>query len=156
MIQKPNTPVNPTNAVEEGTQPTGKLSFRDYINVGTSLKAIVDGVYDAVIINTKFVPNEKDPDKDYLRLEIQLPDRVTVENRFVSGYFIFEREIKTQLGISDQSIPVPALLNAIIGQPIKVWYKTIVSPKDNRKYQNMSFSEPLPDPVAATDAVPKF
>jgi hypothetical protein len=156
MLQKPNAPINPNNAVEEGQEPTGKLSFRDYLTVGMSLKAIVDGEYPAKVIATKFVANDKDPEKDYLRLEIQLPDRIVVENRFVSGYFIFEREIKVQLGISDQTLPVPEFLSLIIGKPIKVWYKTVVSTKDNKKYQNMSFSEPLPDPAATLTEIPKF
>jgi hypothetical protein len=148
-------PVNPNNAVEEGNQPTGKLSFRDYIAVGTSLKAINDGCYDAKIISTKFMPHPTDPEKDYLRLEIQLPDRITVENRFVSGYFIFEREIKAQLNLSDSTLPVSELLTLILNKPIKVWYQTVVSAKDNKRYQNLSFSEPI-KPVTTSSEVPKF
>lgn len=154
MITKPNTP-NPNNAVEEGTQPTGKLSFRDYISIGTSLKAIVDGCYDAKIIALKFVPHATDPEKDYLRLEVQLADRVTVENRFVSGYFIFEREIKKQLGLSDVSMPVAELMTKILNQPIKIWYKSQKSLKDNRTYQNMYFAEPVEAPVASAE-LPKY
>jgi hypothetical protein len=158
MLEKGKTP-NPNNAADptEGQQPTGKLSFRDYMTLGKSLKAIKDGVYNAMIKTTKFVSNDKDPDKDYLRLEINLPDadnRIVIENRFVSGYFIFEREIKAQLGISDQTIPVPELLAYIVDKPIKVWYSTITSAKDNRKYQNMSFSEPVAAPE--TTETPKF
>jgi hypothetical protein len=152
MLGKDNTP-NPNNAVEEGTQPTGKLSFRDYITNGTSLKAIKDGKYPATIVATKFIKNDKDPEKDYLRLEIKLPDRITVENRFTSGYFLFEREIKAQLGLADVSMPVPELLATIIGKPITVWFQTVVSTKDNRKYQNMNFSEP-PKPAETTNTIP--
>jgi hypothetical protein len=156
MLERKNVP-NPNNSTEEGTQPTGKLSFRDYISVGVSFKAIKDGCYNAVIKAIKFIQHPTDQEKDYLRLEIQLPDcdnRITVENRFVSGYFIFEREIKAQLGISDQSMPVPELLAYIIEKPIKVWYNTVTSTKDNKKYQNMSFSEPVTPP--ASTEVPKF
>ena len=152
MLNKPNTP-NPINATEEGVQPTGKLSFRDYMSVGISKNILRDGEYDAVIQAVKFVQDAKDPDKDYLRLEIKLPDRITVENRFISGYFIFEREIKEQLGLADQTIPVPELMQKIVNVPLKIWLQSQVSTKDKRTYQNMHFRKPI---ETSTPEIPKF
>lgn len=156
MLSKAKTP-NPKNATEEEQiQIPSKLSFRDYITTGVSRCRIQDGEYHAQIVGVKFVPHETDPTKDYLRLEIQLDfdSRVIVENRFISGYFLFEREIKEQLGLSDTTLPVPDLLEAIKFQPIKVWYKTQTSPKDGRTYQNLYFSKPVED---STDTeAPKF
>jgi hypothetical protein len=154
MITK-NKITNPKNATEEGQiQIPSKLSFRDYIQHGISRCRLQDGEYHAQIIGVKFVAHETDPNKDYLRLEIQLDfdQRVVVENRFISGYFLFEREIKEQLGLSDTTLPVPDLLEAIKFQPIKIWYKT--TQKDGKVYQNMYFSKPV---EASTDTeVPKF
>lgn len=152
MLTKSQTP-NPKNATEEGQVPTGKLSFRDYLVHGISRSIIKDGEYDAKIVNIQFMQHPTDPEKDYLRLEIQLDfdGRIVVENRFVSGYFIFEREIKIQLGLADTSMPVPDFLAAIKNQPIKVWYKSQLSAKDNRVYQNMHFAKPVEAP-AATEA----
>lgn len=153
MITK-NKITNPKNATEEGQVPTGKLSFRDYISHGISRSRLQDGEYHAQIVNVRFVPHETDETKDYLRLEIQLDfdGRVVVENRFVSGYFLFEREIKEQLELSDTTINVPDLLDTITFQPIKVWFKT--QTKDGRVYQNMYFSKPVED---STDTeAPKF
>jgi hypothetical protein len=157
VLQKDNVP-NPNNnapEVTEGQQPTGKLSFREYMTVGVSKCLLKDGKYPAKIIAAKFVQDEKDETKDYLRLEIQLADRIVVENRFVSGYFIFEREIKIQLGMQDKTLPVGELMSEIQNKDINIWYKTQVSTKDNRSYQNMYFSEPVEAPVAATEP-PKF
>ncbi len=150
MLKKPN----PNNAVEE--IPTGKLSFRDYIQHGVSRCRLQDGEYEAQIVGVKFVPHETDPDKDYLRLEILLSfdNRVVVENRFASGYFLFERQIKEQLGLADVTLPVPDLLEAIKFQPIKVWYKTATA-KDGRVYQNLHFARPEDSDDPATET-PKF
>ena len=154
MLTKTKTP-NPKNAVEEGQVPTGKLSFRDYIQHGISRSRLQDGEYHAQIVGVKFMPHETDPTKDYLRLEIQLDfdSRVVVENRFISGYFLFEREIKEQLGLSDTTMNVPDLLETITFQPIKVWYKTQTG-KDGKTYQNLHFAKPE---EASTDTeAPKF
>ena len=155
MITK-NKITNPKNATEEGQiQIPSKLSFRDYIQHGISRSRLQDGEYHAQIVGVKFVAHETDPNKDYLRLEIQLDfdQRVVVENRFISGYFLFEREIKEQLGLSDTTLPVPDLLEAITFQPIKVWYKTQTG-KDGKVYQNLHFAKPVED---STDTeVPKF
>ncbi len=154
MITK-NKITNPKNAVEEMPLPTGKLSFRDYIKSGISRCRLQDGEYHAQIIQVKFVAHESDPDKDYLRLEIQLDfdGRVIVENRFASGYFLFERQIKEQLGLADTTLPVPDLLDTITFQPIKVWYKTQTG-KDGRVYQNLHFAKPEVSDEA--EEMPKF
>jgi len=140
MLTKQTKNPNPNNAVEE--IPTGKLSFRDYIQHGVSRCRLQDGEYHAQIVGVRFVPHETDETKDYLRLEIQLEfdSRIIVENRFASGYFLFERQIKEQLGLADTTLPVPDLLEAIKFQPIKVWYKTQI--KDGRVYQNLHFARP--------------
>lgn len=143
MLKKEKTP-NPQNAVvEEITIPTGKLSFRDYIQHGISRSRLQDGEYHAQIVGIRFVQHETDPEKDYLRLEIQLDfdSRVIVENRFASGYFLFERQIKEQLGLADTSLPVPDLLATIKNQPIKIWLKTQAG-SNGRVYQNLHFAKP--------------
>jgi len=152
MLSKAKAP-NPNNAAEE--IPTGKLSFRDYIQHGMSRCRLQDGEYHAQIVGVRFVPHETDPDKDYLRLEIQLDfdNRIIVENRFASGYFLFERQIKEQLGLADTTLPVPDLLETIQFQPIKIWYKTQVG-KDGRVYQNVHFAKPEPEETETE--VPKF
>mgnify|MGYP000974799414 CR=1 FL=1 len=134
---------NPNNAVEEIPIPTGKLSFRDYIQHGISRSRLQDGEYHAQIIGIQFIQNETDPEKDHLRLEIQLDfdSRVIVENRFASGYFLFERQIKEQLDLADTSLPVSELLSTIKNQPIKIWLKTQIG-KDGRTYQNVHFAKP--------------
>ena len=152
MITK-NKITNPKNAVEEITIPTGKLSFRDYIQYGVSRSRLQDGEYRAQITGIQFVQHETDPEKDHLRLEIQLDfdSRVIVENRFASGYFLFERQVKEQLGLADTTLPVPELLSTIKNQPIKIWLKTQAG-KDGRTYQNVHFARPSDD----EEEMPKF
>ena len=154
MLTKNKTP-NPKNAVEE-TIPTGKLSFRDYIQHGLSRSRLQDGEYHAQIIGISFIQHETDPEKDHLRLEIQLDfdQRVIVENRFSTGYFLFERQIKEQLELADTSLPVPDLLAAIKFQPIKIWLKTQAG-SNGRTYQNVHFAKPEDSTDTDTEA-PKF
>ena len=142
MITK-NKITNPNNAVEEIPIPTGKLSFRDYIQHGISRSRLQDGEYRAQIVGIRFVQHETDPEKDYLRLEIQLDfdNRIIVENRFASGYFLFERQVKEQLGLADTSLPVPDLLATIKNQSIKIWLKTQAG-NNGRVYQNLHFAKP--------------
>jgi hypothetical protein len=154
MLSKAKAP-NPKNAVEEIPIPTGKLSFRDYIQHGLSRSRLQDGEYNAQIIGISFIPHETDPEKDHLRLEIQLDfdSRIIVENRFASGYFLFERQIKEQLGLADTTLPVADLLTAVKNQPIKIWLKTQTG-SNGKTYQNLHFAKPE---EASTDTeVPKF
>ena len=154
MLSKAKAP-NPKNAVEEMPLPTGKLSFRDYIQRGLSRSRLQDGEYHAQIIGISFIEHETDPEKDHLRLEIQLDfdQRVIVENRFVTGYFLFERQIKEQLELADTTLPVPDLLAAIKNQPIKIWLKTQAG-SNGKVYQNVHFAKP--EDSTDTEEMPKF
>lgn len=156
MITK-NKITNPKNAVEEMPLPTGKLSFRDYISFGISRSRLQDGEYPAQIIGISFIQHETDPEKDHLRLEIQLDfdSRVIVENRFASGYFLFERQIKEQLGLADTTLPVPDLLATIKNQPIKIWLKTQAG-SNGKTYQNLHFAKPIETETDETGEIPKF
>lgn len=131
-----------TNSSPEG----GKLSFKDYFTSGVSLPKLIDGCYDAVLQNYSFVePATKDA-KPYVRLELRLTNpeqknRVIVDNRFEIGFSKFETEIKDQLGLSNQSIPVPALMEHVTQTPFKIWvtHATV----EGRIYRNINYMPPI-------------
>lgn len=131
----------------------GKLSFKDYFTSGISLPKLIDGCYDAVLQNYSFVePASKDA-KPYVRLELRLTNpeqknRIIVDNRFEIGFSKFETEIKDQLGLSDQSMPIPALMELVVKTPFKIWvtHTTI----EGRTYRNINYMPPIVPPKSET------
>lgn len=142
--------MTPINANEEA-QVLQRQTLRDYIQNGISKSALKDGEYEAVIANLFFVQNAEDQTKDYLRIELKLPDRILVENRFQGGYFLFERQVKEQLGMLDETLPVLELLQTLIGKTVKIWLSTVIV--NGRTYQNISFAAPITE---TTTDIPSF
>ena len=134
----------------------GRLSFKDYFSSGVSLPKLVNGTYAAVLQNFSFVDAKGKDDKPYVRLELRLTEetqmnRVIIDNRFEIGFSKFETEIKDQLGIGDQSMPVPALLELVKVSPLKI-YITHAN-VEGKIYRNVNYM-PVVVPPSVTGNAP--
>lgn len=98
-------------------------AFENFYTTGVSLKRLEDGEHRATLKSHEFVPGKCAGGKDdsYVRLNLQLEDRVINDNRFEQGFTIFINQIKAQLGISDQTISVPQLLEILRARPFSIW-----------------------------------
>ena len=127
----------PVNQSQEG----GRMSFSEYIKTGTSLPRLKENTpYRTILKEWKLVEPADSNQTPHVRLELQLEDRVIVDNRFEAGFNIFEIQIKSQLGIEDQEIPVQELLNRLKEEEFTVWisYTTV----NGRTYTNKNYLPP--------------
>ena len=120
-----------------------RQGFKDFFLRGVSLPRLKDGLYEATLKAASFVEADKSKNKDaadYVRLELQLSDRIIVDNRFEKGFGIFESQVKEQLGLQDQTIAIPDLLQLLMKNPFKIWisYQEI----EDRTFRNINYIAP--------------
>lgn len=141
-LQKQNH-VTPKNA-------NGEFSLSEYFKSGISLAELKEGEYPAKVLSFKLVDaTENSP--EYVRIDLQLPDRVTNDNRFSTGFRIFESQIKKQLGIEDTELSIPDLMQHVLTQEeIKVWVSYYRDPVTKRQYRNFNYIAPIQDAAEDT------
>lgn len=121
-----------------------KQGFKDFFTKGISLHELKDGAYPAKLKSATFVDADaKNPNsKPYVRLELQLPDRIIIDNRFETGFGLFEQHIKKQLNIQDQDIAIPDLMLMLTTTEFKVWISHVII--EGKSYRNINYLAPIP------------
>lgn len=121
---------------------------------GEPIDAVYVGSRKSLIVVPNATPTNPDP-KAYVRLELQLPDRVYVDNRFDgSGYPIFESHIKQQLKLDEEAIPVLQLLDYLTTHKFSIWI-TYAQGQDGKTYQNVNYLPPLVKPDTTNSNAPE-
>lgn len=124
------------------------MSFKSFFEAGTLLKPLEAGKYEVTLKSATFQENPEDPSKSYVRVELQFPDRVVVDNRFEKGFGIMLSQIRKQLGKADESMAVQDILAEAQAVTLEAWVSYNVV--DGKTYQNINYLPPLPT-VSATD-----
>ena len=132
---------------------TTRQSLKDFFKEGVSLKALNDGEYKATITNITFVDDAKGNGNDYVRVDLQLEDRVLNDNRFDNGFRIFCSQIKRQLDLEDQNISVPELMKEVVGKEIRVWITNPIVDTQNgpQVRRNYNYIPPITPKAAGTE-----
>lgn len=123
------------------TNTTGGLF--DFFKNGVSLPKLKEGKYTATIIKYEMVKPEKIDGKPYIKFEIQLPDRVIVDNRFEKGFPIMIDQLKRQLGLEDQEVVVQQFFDDLINNKtaIDLWI-AYVEVAGKGVYRNINYEAP--------------
>ena len=129
--------------VKNQSQDGLRLSFVDYVRHGTSLPRLKEGEeYKATLANWSIVEPVDSNQAPYVRLELQLTDRIVVDNRFEVGFRIFENQIKQQLGIEEE-VKVSELLDKLKETEFKIWVSYQFIKEKQRTYTNYNFLPPV-------------
>lgn len=127
-----------------------RQGFKEFFYRGVSLPRLTDGIYEATLKSASFIEADKTKNKnaaDYVRLELQLTDRLIIDNRFEKGFGIFESQIKEQLQLQDKAIPIPELLKLLTKTDFKIWVTHIEI--EDRTFRNINY---LPPKIATLDS----
>lgn len=129
---KTTTKARPTN--------TSK-GLLDFYNNGVTLPKLKEGRYTAQIIKHEAQKPKTIDGQPFIRFELQLPDRVIVDNKFLKGFEIMLDQLKTQLGLEDSEMIVQDFLDDLIGKDIDIW---IIYAKVEGKgvYRNVNYIAP--------------
>lgn len=122
-----------------------RLSLSEYIKEGISLPRLKEGEHIAKLLSWKIIEPVKMSDKEYVRLDLKLSDRQIVDNRFEAGFYIFESQIRNQLGLEDP-VPVRDLLDSLKTKQFKIWISYIEVADSNDKpktYRNINYIAPV-------------
>jgi hypothetical protein len=111
-----NTNVLTAPVTQAPSTQTTKRSLFDFYTSGIALSKLKEGKHTATLKSHQFIAGEGADAKPYVRLELDLPDRMIVDNRFEAGFSIFLDHIKEQLGKSDDNIAVQDLLSNLISE----------------------------------------
>lgn len=120
-----------------------RQGFKDFFTRGISLPKLQDGVYSCTLRSATFIEADKTKNKDaqdYVRLELQLSDRLIIDNRFEKGFGIFESQIKEQLNLSDKAIAIPDLMQTLTESTFKIWVTHIEI--EDRTFRNINYIAP--------------
>ena len=127
-----------------------RQGFKEFFTKGISLPRLTDGIYEATLKSASFIEADKTKNKDaadYVRLELQLSDRIIVDNRFQKGFDIFVSQIKEQLQRGDEAIPIPELLKLLTKTDFKIWVTHIEI--EDRTFRNINY---LPPKITTLDS----
>lgn len=125
------------------TQPqatSGKQSLADFYKTGMSLSRLTDGMYPATLQAHMLVEPTQPDANPYVRLELKLADRVIIDNRFEQGFAIALDQVKQQLDIADQNIPVSELLDSLKETNFNIWVS--YADVEGKTYRNISYIAP--------------
>lgn len=123
------------------TNTTGGLF--DFFKHGVSLPKLQEGKYTAQIIKYELVKPEKIDGKPYIKFELQLADRVIVDNRFDKGFPIMIEQLKRQLNIENQEVVVQAFFDGLIKDKttIDIWV-SYVEVEGKGVFRNINYEAP--------------
>lgn len=130
-------------------------SLFSFYNSGVALSRLKEGEYSATLEAHKFVAPTKEGGKPYIRLDLKLADRTINDNRFEVGFNIFLSQIKQQLGLDDENMPVPELLNLLLKTQFKIWVSYYTS-EDNKTYRNVNYMPPVLATETESNAVVEY
>ena len=123
--------------------------FKRFFEAGVSLPELTAGVHDAKLLHYNFVEH---PRGDHIRLELQLDDRIIVENLFENRVTTVLNQLKGQLGKADQLMPVKEVFETILNRNIKI---TISFVEVNyRLRRNVDFSVKTEESIENGDEIP--
>ena len=128
----------PKNAVED--------DFYNFFNGGMSLKKLKPGQYDCKLISATFVTPDAKPGKEinqYVKLDLQLADRIITDNRFKNNFRLALDQIKEQLGMEDEEIPVQELLTKLKETSFSLWIS--YARVQGKTYRNIDYLAPIED-----------
>ena len=137
------------------------MSLETFFTQGNLLPDLKEGQHAAQIKAITLVPAKTEgatTTQAYVRLEINLADRMIVENKFDQQFKIFCSHTMKQLNI-DSSITVPELMQKLLETPINIWvsYDNYFSKARNvwTRSRNINFLPPITAPVPeSTPAAP--
>jgi hypothetical protein len=135
-------------------------SLKDFVLNGKSLPKLEEGVYEAKLRPFEIIYNGNErvdakykesnislfPDT-HLRLELQLKDRMIVDNKFEVGFNIFLPQIKEQLKLEKECIDVIDILEKMVETPFNIWVSYVEH--EGRIFRNINYKAPLPLPKEA-------
>lgn len=126
--------VRPTNARQD---------FMAFYNGGTSLPVLKEGCYTGRLISHQFVPEVVTINKivkAYVKLDLQLPDRIITDNRFETNFNLALDQVKEQLGLQDEELPVQKVLDLMKSNDIKIWIS--YADVEGKTYRNVNYIPP--------------
>jgi len=112
---------------------------------GEPIDAVYVGSRKSLIVEPPATPLNPNP-TSYVRLELQLQDRVIIDNKFTTGFAIFESHIKEQLKLDDEPIPVLELLDKLTTTPFSIWISYAMI--NGKTYRNINYLPPIVQTVA--------
>lgn len=118
----------------------------DFYNNGISLPKLKEGKYTGRIIKHEPQKPKSIDGQPFIRFEIQLPDRVIVDNRFATGFQILLEQLKTQLNVEDQEIAVQDFLNSLLNKDLDIWI-SYAEVEGKGTYRNINY---IPPQILAT------
>lgn len=127
----------------------------EWLRSGVVLPSLKDGAYQARLV--AFTPVTTDPDQSkwYVRLEWQLPDRIIVDNRFLSGIQVMASQLADIrpdfAGLNGFSF-LQSLL-ATTSMPIFISHNTAAN---GQTYRNINFRAPATTDTQDAGEVPAF
>jgi hypothetical protein len=146
-----NTNVLTAPVTQAPSTQTTKRSLFDFYTSGIALSKLKEGKHTATLKSHQFIAGEGADAKPYVRLELDLPDRMIVDNRFEAGFSIFLDHIKEQLGKSDDNIAVQDLLSNLISEKTQfnIWISYVT--EDNRTYRNINYLPPKSEATTTSE-----
>lgn len=115
-----------------------------WLTNGMSFKKLEDGKHDGVLLDSiKFISEVAEGKKPYFRVDLKLGDRVLTDTRTPQGMDILVAQIKAQLGIEDQDVPVPTLIETLKTTEFSIWTSHVDVNGTSRR--NINYREPLPE-----------
>ena len=120
-----------------------KLSFKEFYSSGISLKQLKEGKYPCKLLSHEFVTQIKEGGQvyEFVKLSLQLEDRVLVDNRFEQGFGIMLSQVKAQFGLQDQAVPVADILDKMMREEFHIWIE--YTDGTDKTYRNVQYAEPV-------------
>lgn len=153
-----NSSVNSNKgATKAATTPTNaREDFLAFFNSGVSLPKLKEGVYDCTLKDASFIVPKALPGKEpnpYVKLELQLADRIITDNRFQNNFELFLNQVREQLDLEDAELPVQEILAMLKDTTFKLWISYAIV--DGKQYRNINYLPPLEAETTVT-SIPQY